>query len=355
MSSELATLDDAAAAPKRWVVVAKIAAAVAILAYLVLQAQRHEGFARLVEEPKNWRMLIGAVGVVLISATLSFWRWHMLVRALGLRFRLLDAMRLGSLGFAMNFVALGTVGGDVFKAVFIAREQPGKRTEAVATVAVDRLLGLFTMLILASVVVLTMDLGDQASAAVKLLCQATLTCTAFGMVAIALVLYLPGISHSGMIGQLNRIPFAGPIVVSLLSAVQVYRSRKLVLLAAVLLSLVVDSLYAASFYCVSQGLPVHAPTLLEHLFVVPLSVIAGAIPITPNGLGTLEAAVEALYQAVPSGAAVIPGDGTIVALGHRICTMFVAGVGMVFYATQRAQMRAATGKPPAVDAGMCMD
>ncbi len=59
------------------------------------------------------------------AVSLTFVRWYLLVRALGLHFRLLDAFRLGFLGYLFNFVSVGSVGGDLFKAIFIAREQPG--------------------------------------------------------------------------------------------------------------------------------------------------------------------------------------------------------------------------------------
>ena len=65
-----------------------------------------------------------------------------------------DAFRLGFLGYLFNFVSLGSVGGDLFKAVFIAREQHGKRAEAVATVVIDRVIGLYVLFFVASVAAL---------------------------------------------------------------------------------------------------------------------------------------------------------------------------------------------------------
>ena len=43
---------------------------------------------------------------------------------------------------------------SAFKAVFIAREQHGKRAEAVATVVIDRLIGLYVLFVVASVAAL---------------------------------------------------------------------------------------------------------------------------------------------------------------------------------------------------------
>ena len=63
----------------------------------------------------------------------------------------------GALGFALNFVSLGTVGGDLFKAVLLAKVSPGRRTEAVVTVMADRILGLLMMMLLASTAILFAD------------------------------------------------------------------------------------------------------------------------------------------------------------------------------------------------------
>ena len=91
--------------------------------------------------------------MVFCAVSLTFVRWYLLVRALGLNFRLLDAFRLGFLGYLFNFVSVGSVGGDLFKAIFIAREQPGRRTEAVATVLVDRVVGVYALVLLTSTVI----------------------------------------------------------------------------------------------------------------------------------------------------------------------------------------------------------
>ena len=77
---------------------------------------------------------------------------------------MLEAFRLGSICFLLSFVSPGSVGGDVFKAIFLAQRRPGKRIEAVASVLVDRGVGLYRLLLLvAAALVLTnpTDLGSS--------------------------------------------------------------------------------------------------------------------------------------------------------------------------------------------------
>ena len=59
-----------------------------------------------------------------------------------LPFTLGNAFRLGLLGFFFSTFLPGSVGGDLVKAAGIAREQ-SRRTVAVATVIMDRIMGLW--------------------------------------------------------------------------------------------------------------------------------------------------------------------------------------------------------------------
>ena len=97
-----------------------------------------EKLGRMVAQDKNWFLLGQAFAIVLIAHLFSFWRWQILVQAIGVPFTLLEAIRLGFLGTLLNLVSVGSVGGDVFKAIEAARKAEKKRAEVVASVLVDR-------------------------------------------------------------------------------------------------------------------------------------------------------------------------------------------------------------------------
>src|SRR5690606_15351070 len=105
-----------------------------------------------------------ALVIILVGFSCNFIRWYLLVRGLDLTFHLRDAFRLGSLGFMLNQVMPGSVGGDLFRAAFLAHEQPGRRTEAVASVFIDRFVGLVAMLLVASGALLLTGRATQRSA-----------------------------------------------------------------------------------------------------------------------------------------------------------------------------------------------
>ena len=311
----------------------KIALAVAILGYLFQRIQDADGFGRLINEPKHWPSLAAAQLLILVAFSLSYVRWFLLVRGLELKFHLSDAFRLGTLGFMLNQDSPGSVGGDLLKAVFIAREQPESKTEAVATVLIDRVVGLYAMLLIAS---LGLFLAGNAIDSAKLLRSLQLTvwpAALTGTAGLAFVLSpMATGKHARQVA--DSLPIVGPTVTRLIEAVDVYRSRRGYLFGALGLALITHSLLIVAFWMVSRGLPVRGPTFVQNASLVPIGLVAGAVLPTPGGLGGLEAAMEFLYTSI--GAA--RGDGTIVALAYRAMTYVFAAVGVPYAELLRAMV-----------------
>lgn len=313
----------------------KLGLGLAIVAWLVYQAQAHDDFDRLIDQPKRWGFLFAAWVYVALAVGLGFVRWYLLVQALGLPFSLRDAVRLGSLGFALNFVGPGGVGGDLFKAIALAREHRGRSSEAVATVIADRVVGLLSLLLIASFAILaTGNLWDTTIApAVRGLSWLTL-----GVLAVALVagglLMAPGKVAQATAEFLARLPLVGNVANSLLVACQSMSRRPGRVIPALALGLFIHFLLVLSFDTVARGLPMAHPTLADHLNIVPLAEFAGVMPLTPGGLGTTEAALAGLYKAVGARS----DDGVIVALGQRLVMLTTGGVAIVYYLTQRRRL-----------------
>ncbi|MFO0788014.1 MAG: lysylphosphatidylglycerol synthase transmembrane domain-containing protein [Pirellulales bacterium] len=319
------------------VTLVKIALAIGILAYLIIQAR--DGFSRLHERTFSWPFLAGAFAFSLATALLSFLRWHILIRALNINIRLFDSLSLGALGFAMNFVSPGSVGGDFFKAVFLAHGQPGQRTEAVASVIADRVLGLLTMLTIASAGILATNLLHADLAWLQVLSETILTTTAIGWVGFLLFLFVDALSGPRIIALANRLPLTGRVVTRFIGAAHLYRHRTSMMAAAFAVSAVMVACFITSFYFVARGLGIDAPPWTQHAVIAPMAGVAGAIPLTPNGLGSTEFTVEKLYLAMPGGAAVVPGDGTFASLGRRVTDIVVALLGLAFYLTHKREVQ----------------
>jgi glycosyltransferase 2 family protein len=315
----------------------KLGISLAIIAYLVNDARSDRSFANLRDQPKDWGLFAVAWACLMGAVVLTIIRWYYLVRALELPFSLKDAFRLGFLGYMFNFVSLGNVGGDVFKAIFIAREQPRRRAEAVATIFVDRILGLYALFIVATIAVLAGGLMDTAVPQIRVIAQATLVCTALGALGFALLL-IPGSTNGVVTRFLEGLPRVGHVLGRLIEAVRIYRRKLPVLVLAIVISLGVHALSTTGIYLVARGLPGNIPSLGAHFVIVPISMVVGILPLPLSGLGAFEAAIEFLYQYLPGTVVIAKGQGFVVALGYRVITVVIAMVGVFFYIGSRREV-----------------
>ncbi|MCZ6664531.1 MAG: lysylphosphatidylglycerol synthase transmembrane domain-containing protein [Gammaproteobacteria bacterium] len=309
----------------------RVGVSTAILGFLVVQAK--DSLPEIQGQP-HWGLLALASLLCLLMVVTTIVRWYLLVRALELPFRLRDAFRLGFLGYMLNFFSLGSVGGDLFRAVFIAREHAGRRAEAVATVFIDRLIGLYALFLVATVAVLTTGLMDHSHESIRLLCRVTLFCTGVSSLVVFFVL-TPGFTKGRISTALANLPRIGPTIGKLLSAVRMYRRKLPTLLIAGLMSIAVHSLSATAIYVAAQGLPGAAPGYAAHFLIVPLGMLAAAMPLSLSGLGLLDGVLDLLYVQIPTYPVAV-GTGLMVGIAYRAITIGIAIIGFIYYLANRA-------------------
>jgi uncharacterized protein (TIRG00374 family) len=159
--------------------------------------------------------------------------------------------------------------------------------------------------------------------------QVIFCATAVGGIAVMLVL-IPGFTNGRFSQWLASLPKVGSVLERMISAVRMYREQRLMLAGTLILSMLVHLLMSASIFSLANGLFGAAPTLLDHLIIVPLSCVAGALPLTPAGLGSFELAMEELYRMVPAaGSAAV--SGILIAHANRLTTISIAAIGVVFF------------------------
>jgi glycosyltransferase 2 family protein len=309
----------------------------AILAYLVYDATRNDSFTRLRDEPKHWGYLGLASLCCLAAVLLTIVRWFFLVRALHIPLLVRDAFRLGFLGYLLNFVSPGSVGGDLFKAVFLARDRPGRRAEVAVTVIVDRLIGLYALFVVGTAAILMTGVWRSNAEQVRVVCQVMFWCTGVGT-AVLVISSLPGFSEGPISRWLQSLPRVGPVAQRLARSNRMYYQHFWVMPLAVILSVGVHSFYSIAIWLIAIGLLSDAPSLGSHFVIVPTAMATGAIPLAPNGLGTFELVVKTLYQYLPGGTEAAASAGLLVALGYRLVTVLIAAVGAAIYFASRREM-----------------
>src|SRR5262249_20351426 len=103
-------------------------------------------FARLLRAPGSLAL---AIVLYLVAGMISFQRWHVLLRAVHVDARFWRVQKLAFIGLFFSNVIPGMTGGDLVKAIMVARDHPEQRPAAVLSVIIDRIIGLLGLVFVA--------------------------------------------------------------------------------------------------------------------------------------------------------------------------------------------------------------
>ncbi len=300
-------------------------------------------FLKISATPKDWTYAYLALALIGGSMLITFGRWYLLVRAQGFSFRLRDAVRYGFIGVMSNYMGPGSAGGDLFKAVLLARDQTSRRAVAVATVLLDRILGLLALFMVgACATLLPHDIPDnpKLEIATALLWGGTLA----GLAGLALML-LPATTRWGWVNRLPNLPFVGRIIGELLHGVKLYQSKPKTVFAALGLSLIGHAGLITGFYfCALWMQQAWIPDLTAHFYFMPNAELFGVLIPTPGGMGALEGAISWFYAELrPESVALMQaeGAGAMAAIAFRVINLVLVAIGGGYYLTSRREISAA--------------
>lgn len=307
--------------------------AAALLAFVLW---RHRaGLTQITHQPLHWPSLVTALVLCGGAIVLTFLRWFVLVKSLGFEFTVRDALRLGFIGYLFNFVAPGSVGGDLVKAALLAKEQPGRRTTAVATVLLDRILGMLALFLIGTFAAWPQWAEIRQRTELKAVVGLLVIGSVSGLIGLTLML-IPAVTRSRAWQLLARLPVVGHMVAELVEGVRLYQSQRRVLFVALGISVIGHFGTISSFYFSAKAISGESfvPGYAQHLFFIPAAELAGIVPLTPGGVGLLEEAVNSLYQL--NGAA--DGTGILTCLAYRAVTLAIALIGACYYLTSRREI-----------------
>ena len=231
--------------------------------------------------------LAGSLACVLVTILLGVARWRLVLGVQGLPLPWGRATGITFVAQFFNSFLLGSTGGDVIKALYAARETHHKKTEAVVTVFVDRLLGLWAMLFFAALMMIPNagllrrreQLGAPALFILLMLAGAS------GVLGVA---FWSGLSKRFPRSRhwLRKFP-KGDYLERSLDSCRHFGKSKGFWPRALVLSLLINVVCVLQMAVLSAGL--HAPvSFLAWLVIVPMIFCISALPITPSGLGVRE-------------------------------------------------------------------
>lgn len=259
-------------------------------------------------------MLAAAIFLFLASQAIGAGRWWILMRTQGIAIGYGRAFRLNAAGlFASNFLP-GTIGGDVLRAAGLI-PLAGSSVAGVASVVVDRIIGISTMVLVLPLSLATFGpfLGPWLSSWLA-------------------VVGFPERIRQGIAGLLRRARRVfGP-----------WLSRPQSLLLAIAASAGAVVCYQIGMWAVARGLAMQV-TLLEVAGVTGITYFLSQIPVSLNALGIREAAMIALYTQLGAS----PEQATALALITRVLVMLSSLHGALWAPglLSAARARPAQGKP----------
>jgi uncharacterized protein (TIRG00374 family) len=249
----------------------------------------------LIEKPWLLAMDLGLFGFGAIVATLRF---RVLLGLADVRISSRALFPLQMTAYFFNVVIPGNIGGDVVKALYVARDEPKeKRTTILLVAFVERLLGLAALILMGTLVVLVRPavwadpLLRPLATAVALLGVATLV----GGAAALIIVRKAGSKLDQYTSGPTRL---SKLLNQLVASMRLLSAGPQRLLAALGLSMVSHALAMAFFTVLTRVLLERAVPYPAVATVYALGLLTMMLPISPSGLGVGHVAFKRLFEAI---------------------------------------------------------
>lgn len=272
---------------------------------------------------------VAALGfsLILLNLFLASERWRVLIRSQGIKAPSWPVFKLSLIGGFFNFAMPGGVGGDVIKAFYFTRDNPGSKVTAVTSVLMDRVIGLYAMTLMALVVMIIDFQHIVKTSALMTLFWFILALFLTFAVSLGLV-FSPRIYNKGYLKKIIRkLPLAEKFM-KLYESMHLYGRDGKRFFAVIVLSLIAQCFTILFLYLVGQVAGFSEVPMKTYFLVAPLGFMATAIPISPAGVGVGQAAfyfLFNLYLGEPSDI----GPTTITAF--QVGTFLISLTGAFFY------------------------
>jgi glycosyltransferase 2 family protein len=303
-----------------WALV-RLAVGVALLVYLA--ESRIIDFRMLAKLVTGWPITLGALALIFLDIVFMALRLCLLFRPQGLRLPLIHSLELTLVSSFFTTFLPGAAGGDIAKLFYAAKENKGRRAEIVTIVAFDRVVGLFSLLLLPLLFAPLFPELIRNEKVLQVLLTIAAALAACLLAALLLCMFQPPWMKR-LVEWLSRLLPGREVPERVMGTLGAYRKSPSILFAALGASLVSNLILIAATAMAVLLLSPNSMSL-KLCLVIPLGDVANALPLTPGGLGVGETAFNALFKIVG-----LQG-GAEAMLCWRIWRALVGLVGLVLY------------------------
>lgn len=282
--------------------------------------------------PQWFGMGVLSMGVVCLLGVI---RWQMILRVQGLDLRFARVSSIFFVGLFFNAFLLGSTGGDVIKAWYVAHETHHKKAEAIATVVVDRLIGLLALFIIALIMMTLFWHRVFDDPKLRLWAVFTLLVVLTTVAGTALGFWkgfadkLPRLRR-----WLRKLPRYETLK-RMVDAVRVYASHPAVLLRTTLVTIGIHFFSMLCIVFVGRGLRIVTEHgIVDYFLYLPIINSITAVPISISGFGVR----EGMYAVMFGEVGVPRAQAVAMSLIGYLASLFWSLVGSLFYLTHRKEL-----------------
>jgi uncharacterized protein (TIRG00374 family) len=245
----------------------------------------------------NWLLLCAGVAAFGFCILVAAIRWKLILDAQDFNIKFQRVLSLFFIGHFFNAFILGATGGDLVKAVYVCADAEDRRTEAVSTIFIDRLIGLVTMFMLVAVITLVRLPFFLAHPQTRITLVFNLAIT-IGTILVLIIGFREHVFEEWkLFRNLKERTKLGDIFGRVYTAFHMCLRHRGLLSRTIVLSLFnhVGFVFVAYFIGMALQLPL---TFVDYLTVIPIIAVVAAVPITPSGIGTRETMTLFLFGAL---------------------------------------------------------
>lgn len=278
---------------------AKLAFTGALLTWLVRKGALDMRALGVFLEHK-WMFLLNIVVFCTASVLIATVRWRMLVSLSGAHVGFWRSVSLQFVSLFFNVVIPGNVGGDVLKALYVARDEPKERRAGLLLVAfVERVVGLAGLITVGLIVVLVRGRTLWQDELFRPLISLVLLLGAgfvVGPAVFVLVMRSYGERLEALAaGSTSRVAL---LVQKLVASFRLVSARPALLLASLGLSMALHGTNMLFFMLLAAVVGHQEVTLGAIATIYPIGLLSLMLPVSAAGMGVGHMAFEKLFAAV---------------------------------------------------------
>ncbi len=308
----------------------KVAIGAGLIVWLILSGTLDFGALSLFLERPS--LLVANVGVFALSVILASLRWRLLLRLADIHISIGRAVQLTMTGLFFNVVLPGNIGGDVLKAIYVARGAgPGKLPSAFAIAFLDRVLALAGLVAVAFVLTMVRGRVVWEDPRLRDLTLAVIVLAVGTFVAPLAMLLLVRRSGKRLEAWTEGPSRISRILGKLVAALKLIAGAPKTLLVALGLAIVIHLGGITLFSALTNAVTAQDVSIATLADIYPLGMLSMVLPISYAGFGVGHVAFDQLFTiaGLNHGATVL----NVYLIGQTVPCLF----GVIPYLTLRRE------------------